>query len=66
MRITMNLPDKLLAELHAATGETNRTLLIRTALEEKLKRAKRDQILKLRGKVPLDVDLSDFRGRDLL
>jgi len=62
----MNLPDKLLDDLRKATGETNRTLLIRTALEASLKRARRDQLLTLRGKVSLDVDLSNLRGKDLL
>ena len=66
MRITLNLPDKLLDDLRAATGETNRTALIRTALEEQLKRAKRGQLLTLRGKVSLDVDLNNLRGKDLL
>lgn len=66
MRITLNLPEKLLEDLRAVTGEMNRTALIRTALEEQLKRAKRDRLLALRGKVSLDVDLANLRGKDLL
>lgn len=66
MRITLNLPDGLLDELRKETGEKNKTSLIRTALEEKLKRAKRDRLLKLRGNLPLDLDLSELREKDLL
>jgi metal-responsive CopG/Arc/MetJ family transcriptional regulator len=66
MRITLNLPEKLLDDLRAATGEMNRTALIRAALEEQLKRVMRDRLLTLRGKVSLDVDLDNLRGKDLL
>ncbi|MBN1940251.1 MAG: type II toxin-antitoxin system VapB family antitoxin [Candidatus Aminicenantes bacterium] len=62
----MNLPDGLLEDLTKATGERNKTLLIRTALEERLKKAKRDRLLELRGKLDLDVDLSALRDKDLL
>jgi len=66
MRITLNLPEKLLDDLRMATGEMNRTALIRAALEEQLKRVMRDRLLTLRGKVSLDVDLDNLRGKDLL
>jgi len=66
MRITLNLPDGLLDELRKETGERNKTHLIRTALEEMLKRAKRERLLTLRGKLSLDIDLASWREKDVL
>lgn len=66
MRMTLNVPDHLMSDLQKATGETNRTKLIRAALEEKLRRARRDQLLKLRGKLPLNLDLAAWRSKDSL
>jgi|APLow6443716910_1056828.scaffolds.fasta_scaffold197829_1 hypothetical protein len=66
MRITLNLPDGLLDELGKETGERNKTLLIRTALEEMLKRAKRERLLTLRGKLSLDIDFASWREKDVL
>jgi hypothetical protein len=66
MRITLNLPDRLLAELTAVTGEKNKTLLIRNALEEARRKALRSRAISLGGKIDLDIDLDEQRKRDLL
>jgi hypothetical protein len=66
MRITLNLPDRLLNDLIAATGEKNKTQLIRNALEEARRKALRSQALSLGGKINLDIDLDEQRKRDLL
>jgi hypothetical protein len=66
MRITLNLPDDLMNELIRTTGEKNKTHLIRTSLEEMLKKAKRDKLLELRGKIKLELDLEGLRGKDMI
>ena len=45
MRTTLNLPDDLVKELVKVTGEKNKTLLIRTALADMLKRIKREKLI---------------------
>jgi hypothetical protein len=65
MRTTLNLPDDLVKELVKVTGEKNKTLLIRTALADMLKRIKREKLIEFRGKIDLDFDLDELRRRDL-
>jgi hypothetical protein len=66
MRATLNIPDRLINELVQETGEKNKTLLIRLALEEMLKKVKRNKLKKLRGKIDLDINLNELRRRDML
>jgi len=66
MRMTLNLPDDLMNELIKTTGVKNKTYLIRTSLEEMLKKAKRDKLLELRGKIKLDLDLEGHRSKDMI
>ena len=65
MRATLNIPDSLINQLIAETGEKNKTRIIRTALEEMLKKIKRKNFKKLRGKIDLDIDLEKFRNQDM-
>jgi hypothetical protein len=66
MRATLNLPDALINQLITETGEKNKTRIIRTALEEMLKKIKRRNFKKLRGKIDLDIDLEKFRAQDMI
>jgi hypothetical protein len=66
MRATLNLPDTIIEELMRETGENNRTRLIKTALEQMLKKIKRDKLKKMRGKIDFDLDLRELREKDLL
>ena len=66
MRATLNIPDALINQLIVETGEKNKTRIIRTALEEMLKKIKRKNFKKLRGKVDLDIDLEKFRAQDMI
>ncbi len=66
MRATLNIPDSLINQLIAETGEKNKTRIIRTALEEMLKKIKRKNFKKLRGKIDLDIDLEKFRAQDMI
>jgi hypothetical protein len=65
MRTTLNLPDDLVKELVKVTGEKNKTLLIRTALADMLKRIKREKLIEFRGKIEFDFDLDELRRRDM-
>ena len=66
MRATLNIPDSLINQLIAETGEKNKTRIIRTALEEMLKKIKRKNFKKIRGKIDLDIDLEKFRAQDMI
>ncbi len=63
MRTTVDLPEDLLEEARRASdSKTMRETLI-LALEELVKKSKREELRKLAGKVDLDIDLSRSRSR---
>jgi len=66
MRTTLIIPDNLMNDLMGETGETNKTLLVSRALDEMLRRIRREKLKLLRGKMDLDVDLEALRKKDLL
>jgi hypothetical protein len=65
MRTTLIIPDDLMKDLMTETGERSKTLLVRRSLEEMLRRVRRDNLKRLRGKVDLEIDLEAQRKRDL-
>jgi len=65
MRTTLNLPDDLVKELVSVTGEKNKTLLIRMALADMLKRIKREKLIEYRGKIEFDLNLDELRRREM-
>lgn len=66
MKATLSIPDSLIDELIIETGEKNKTRIVRTALEEMLRKVKRNKFKKLRGKIDLDIDLEKFRSQDMI
>ncbi|MGB7294187.1 MAG: type II toxin-antitoxin system VapB family antitoxin [Candidatus Aminicenantales bacterium] len=66
MRTTLIIPDELMKDLMEETGETSKTVLVRRSLEEMLRRVRRENLKRLRGKVRLDLDLDSLRKKDLL
>lgn len=66
MRTTLIIPDKLMKDLMAETGEKSKTVLVRRSLEEMLKRVRRGNLKGLRGKVRLDLELAALRKKDIL
>jgi len=63
MRTTVDLPEDLLEEARRATdSKTMRETLI-LALEELVKKSKRERLLELAGKIDLNLDLSRSRSR---
>ncbi len=65
MRTTLIIPEDLMKDLMKETGERSKTLLVRRSLEEMLRRVRRDNLKRLRGKVDLEIDLEAQRKRDL-
>ena len=64
MRTTLDLPEDLVAEAMKRTGIKTKTKAIITALEQLIRRSKIAEIKKYRGKVDLDIDLDELRGRN--
>ena len=59
----MDLPEDLLEEARRRTdSKTMRETLI-LALEELIKKSKREELISLAGQIQLDIDLSRSRGR---
>lgn len=63
MRTTLDLPEELLAEAMKTTEIKTKTKVIITALEELIRKSKISDIKKYKGKIDLDIDLNDVRGR---
>ncbi len=63
MRTTLDLPEDLVAEAMKATDIKTKTKVIVTALEQLIKKTKISEIKKYKGKVDLDIDLDELRGR---
>jgi hypothetical protein len=54
MCATLNIPDDLLVEVQNITGTQSKTKAIVTAMEEFVKRKKRERLLALKGRIVLD------------
>ncbi len=63
MRTTLDLPEELLAEAMKVTDIKTKTKVIVTALEDLIRKSKVSNIKKYKGKVDLEIDLNDLRGR---
>jgi Arc/MetJ family transcription regulator len=51
MRMTLNLPDELIAEAMKDSEVANKTALIVTALEEYVRKRKVERLIALKGKI---------------
>lgn len=63
MRTTLDLPEDLLEEAMKTTHIQTKTKVIITALEELIRKSKITELKKFKGKVDLDIDLDNVRGR---
>ncbi len=66
MRITLDLPDKLLNKAMKVSRSRTRNEAIITALEELIRNRKVAELKSLKGKADLVVDLDAVRGRHRL
>ncbi len=60
-KITLNLPLDLINDAQKIT-KSGVTETIRTALEDLKKKASRNKLLKLKGKISIDIDLNKTRA----
>ncbi|MCK4762072.1 MAG: type II toxin-antitoxin system VapB family antitoxin [Candidatus Aminicenantes bacterium] len=65
MRTTLNINDSLIKAIGKHTGITNKTEIINTALAEWLGKLRRDNLINAYGKIDIDLDVREFRNRDL-
>ena len=63
MRTTLDIPDSLLSEAMALTHISTKPDVIKTALENLIRREKIKDIKKYFGKVDLGIDLYKLRDR---
>ena len=63
MRTTLDLPEDLVEEAMKATNIKTKTKVIVAALEQLIRRTKIAEIKNYKGKVDLDIDLNELRGR---
>jgi Arc/MetJ family transcription regulator len=63
MRTTLDLPEALIEEAMKVTGIPTKTRTIITALEEMVRKSRISGIKKFKGKIDLDIDLDEIRGR---
>ncbi|MEA2116306.1 MAG: type II toxin-antitoxin system VapB family antitoxin [Thermodesulfobacteriota bacterium] len=63
MRTTLDLPEDLVAEAMKSTSIKTKTKVIVTALEQLIRKSKIAEIKNYKGKVDLDIDLDELRGR---
>jgi hypothetical protein len=65
MRATLNIPDGLLVEVQKMTGTQSKTKAIVMAMEEFVKRKKRERLLALKGQIVLDDVTPELEAMEL-
>jgi hypothetical protein len=65
MRATLNIPDKLIAEVQRLSGQKSKTGAIVTVMEDYVRRRHLEELLALRGKVRIDYDWEREEAREL-
>lgn len=65
MRTTLDVPEELLDEARRAAGLRTKRETVISALEELVKKAKREQLRHLAGKMNLRIDLARSRRRKI-
>ena len=63
MRTTLDLPENLLVEAMKVTHTSTKTGVIVKALEELVRKSKISDLKKYKGKINMDIDLDEIRGR---
>ena len=63
MRTTLDLPESLLDEAMKITRTSTKTAVIVKALEELVRKSKISGLKKYKGKIDIDIDLDEIRGR---
>jgi len=64
MRTTLHINDFLIQSIKKYAGELNKTEIINQALEEFLARLKREKLKEAFGKIPIDLNVREFRNQE--
>ncbi len=64
MRTTLNIPEALLIEVQRILNTETKTETIIEALKRIIRQHERQQLIRYRGKIDLDMDLDILRGRN--
>lgn len=56
MRATLNIPDELIREVQAISGEKSKTKAIITVMEIYVRQKKMEELLALKGKIKIEYD----------
>ncbi len=65
MRATINLPDPLIDDLLKVSGEKKKTRAICLAIEEYIRRRRKEKLLSLSGKINIDLDWKKMEETEL-
>ena len=65
MRTTLNLDERLIKDLMAATKAKTKTEAIHQALTEFVRRMRRERLKSLSGKIHLDLDWREMEEQEL-
>jgi len=65
MRATLNLPDPLIKDLLRVTGEKKKTKAISLAIEDYIRRRRKEKLLSLSGKINFDLDWREMEELEL-
>ena len=63
MRTTIELPETLVQKAQRACGAKTKTMTIVLGLQELVHKAEIEKLRKLKGKIPLSIDLAKSRHR---
>ncbi len=63
MRTTLDIPEGILEEARRACGHRTKRETVMSGLEELIKKAKREELRRLAGKMNLRIDLARSRRR---
>ena len=63
MRITLNLPEKLVKDAMKIAHIETKTKVIVATLQELIRKSKISDLKRFKGKIDLDIDLDMIRGR---
>ncbi|MDI6764738.1 MAG: type II toxin-antitoxin system VapB family antitoxin [Thermodesulfobacteriota bacterium] len=65
MRATLEIPDSLVKDLLKVTGEKTKTRAICLAIEDFLRRKRKEKLLSLSGKIRFDLDWKQIEENEL-
>lgn len=65
MRTTLTIDDCIVRDLVKQTGAKNLVEAVRTAIRDYLIQRKKNRLFDLFGKIDLDVDINEFRNREV-